>query len=175
MFGKLSWGIMISAALVVPAAADMTSWYLVDTLTVPATGGVVYTDPLNSGTTYRFEASGTYYANDLIWADAEYSERDNGPWQDEVPHYESYGEGLLELRVNGQFVEWGEFNPNHIYDLIRTDLSGVVGFDIYDLAPMSNNSGSLTVNVYALVPVPAGVLLAMLGMGVAGLKLRRFV
>jgi hypothetical protein len=167
---------MISVALAGPAAADLTSWTLIDTLTVPATGGTVYTDPLTFGTTYRFEAIGTYYANDSIYADAEYSERFTGTgWYDLVPNYTQYGEGLLELRINTQFVEWGDYNSVHTYNLTYSDLSGAVGFDIYDLPPMSNNSGSLTVNVYQLVPVPGAVLIGMLGLGVAGLKLRKFV
>jgi hypothetical protein len=175
MFGRFFLSIMIAVVLAVPAAADLASWELLDTLTVPATGGVVYTDPLSLGATYRFEASGTYYANDLIYADAEYSERDGGAWQDLVPNYTEHGEGLLELRINNQFVEWGPFHPDHIYNLIRSDVGGLVAFDIYDLEPMSNNSGSLTVNVYTLVPAPAGVLLGMLGLGMAGLTLREHV
>ncbi len=156
----------------VPAGASLVP---MDTLSVPGTGGVVSSNvTLALGQSYWIESVGTYYANDGIYADAEYA---SGPttyaWRDDVERYTQYGEELLDLKVNNQFVNWGPLDAvDHIYILPFTGLGGKVSFNIYDIAP-DNNSGSLTVNIYA-VPVPAAVLLGMLGLGAAGLKLRKF-
>ncbi len=175
--GRVLWvvGVAVACLGAVPARAGL-SWVQIDELTVPGTGGIVTSAvTLGSGLSYKFEASGTYYANDGIWADAEYA---SGPtsyaWIDGVERYLQYGPNLLDLKVNGGFVDWGPFSTNNVYDLAFTGVGAPVTFNIYDIAP-DNNSGSLNVKVYALVPVPAAVLLGALGFGVAGLKLRKFV
>ena len=155
-------------------AAAAPTYVLVDTLTVPATGGSVTSSiPLVSGTDYLFEALGTFSAGALITADAEYA---SGPssyvWQDLVEGYESYGEGLLELRVNGSFVEWGPYNAAHVYTLEQAGTGSPVAFDIYDIY-YPNNSGSLTVKIYEVVPAPGAILLGTLGAGLVGWLRRR--
>jgi hypothetical protein len=62
----------------------------------------------------------------------------------------------------------------HTYTLDFLGLGNAVTFQINDFYA-SNDSGNLNVKIYALVPVPGAVLIGMLGLGVAGLKLRRFV
>ena len=130
---------------------------------VPAVGTgantpVVPSDPLAAGITYRIEASGTYYAGGVsqfdIEADAEYSQdtyqRVNGqPWTDSVRNYETYGEGLLELKVDGGFVEWGAFNWDHRYTLDLVGMGDPVTFDlqIYDIYAQ-NNTGGLCAAIY---------------------------
>ncbi len=101
----------------VPARADLVPF---DTLTVLGTGETATSIALDVGQLYRFEASGTYYANDGIYADAEYA---SGPtsyaWLNGVERYMSYGENLLDLQVNSGFVNWGDtFNPDHVYNLL---------------------------------------------------------
>jgi hypothetical protein len=148
---------------------------LVDTFTVPATGAPVTSSvTLGAGDSYIFEAIGTFSAGASITADAEYS---SGPtsfvWQDSVEGYESYGEGLLELRVDGGFVEWGPFNANHVYTLPWTGAGSPVTFDIYDTYP-SNNAGELLVNIYQdVIPAPGAILLGSLGIGLVGWLRRR--
>ncbi len=168
--------IAICAALMLSQTAVASpTWVLVDTLTVPATGGSVNSAvTLGAGGSYLLEALGTVSAGASITADAEYA---SGPtsfvWQDLVEGYESYGEGLMELRVDGNFVEWGPFNPNHVYTLPWTGAGSTVAFDIYDIYS-PNNSGSLTVNIYAeVIPAPGAVLLSALGAGLVGWLRRR--
>ncbi len=175
-----------------PAWADMTTGALLDTLTIPAyqpnpaldySPVITSNVTLSSGTWYRFQVSGTYGAGDSITADAEYSYRPVGPgihvWQEPVENYESYGVNLLDLMVNDGFVDWDSpfdpgYNPNHVYTLDFMGLGSTVTFQINDFYP-SNDTGDLHVKIYALVPVPGAVLIGMLGLGVAGLKLRKFV
>ncbi len=167
--------IAVAAALILSqTAVAAPTWVLVDTLTVPATGEPVTSSVvLGAGDTYMFEALGTFYANDGITADAEYS---SGPtsfvWQDLVERYENYGEGLLELRIDGAFVEWGAYNPNHVYTLTQVGAGNPVVFDIYDIAP-GNNEGFLTVNIYEAIPAPGAILLGSLGVGLVGWLRRR--
>jgi len=127
----------------------------------PATGGTVTTDPLNPNMDYFVEASGTYFAggNGLfdIEADAEYSQdayqRANAlAWTDEVRNYEAFGEGLVELYIDGAAVEWGNFNASHRYtlDVTPTGVPLDISANIYDTyAP--NNTGGLCVAVYVEV------------------------
>ena len=167
--------IAVCAALMLSQTAVASpTWVLVDTLTVPATGGSVTSAvTLGAGGSYLFEALGTVSAGASITTDAEYA---SGPtsfvWQDLVEGYESYGEGLMELRVDGNFVEWGPFNANHVYTLPWTGAGNPVAFDIYDIF-YSNNSGSLTVNIYEAIPAPGAILLSSLGAGLVGWLRRR--
>jgi hypothetical protein len=67
------------------------------------------------------------------------------------PIYARYGMGLGQVWVTTMTLEWGQADP----DVLRNELA-LAG----DFAP---------------VPIPAAALLAVLGMGTAGLRLRRFV
>jgi len=138
-------------------------WTLVETLFVSAVGPgantpVVTSSPLVPGFTYLIEASGTYFAGGNstydIEADAEYSQdayqRTNGlPWTDSVRNYEGYGEGLLELKVNGAFVEWGDFNSEHVYTHMATGSGDplTLQLQIYDIAAY-NNTGGLCIAIF---------------------------
>jgi hypothetical protein len=154
------------AASVLPAdvgdclPGSYPGWTHVETLFVSAVGSgsntpVVSSSPLVPGMTYLVEASGTYFAGGTgrydIRADAEYSEdayqRANGlPWTDLVRNYEGYGEGLLELKVDGQFVEWGDFSPDHVYTLPWTGTGSPLTFEfqIYDIYAQNNTGGLCT-------------------------------
>jgi hypothetical protein len=151
------------------------TWVLLEELSVPAQGGIVTSSvTLAAGATYRLEASGTFSAGADITADAEYSSGpDSYVWQDVVEKYESYGEGLLELKVNGAFVEWGPYNPDHVYtlDIVGTGDPVQFDFEIYDIF-YSNNTGSLTARIYG-VPAPGAMLLGSLGAGLVGFWRRR--
>lgn len=135
----------------------------VESLFVPATGDltntpVIQSSTLVSGRNYKIEVSGTYFAGGTgpydIRADAEYSEdtyqRANSlPWTDFVHNYESSGEGLLELKINNLFVEWGPFSSDHIYTLDKTGSGSPVNFQfqIYDTYAQ-NNTGGLCVSLF---------------------------
>ncbi len=123
-----------------------------------STTPVVTSPALTAGITYRIEASGTFYAGGTslfdIEADAEYSQdrhqRVNGlGWTDSVRNYEGYGEGLLELKVDGGFVEWGTVSSDHRYPLDLAGTGDPVTFDlqIYDIYAQ-NNTGGLCVAIY---------------------------
>jgi hypothetical protein len=126
---------------------------------VPANGNVVTTPTLDPGRTWKMEASGTYFAGGSglfdIQADAEYSQdayqRANDlPWTDSVRNYESYGSGLLDLKVNGAFVNWGAYNASHRYVIPVTPMGSPleISANIYDIASY-NNTGGLCVALYA--------------------------
>jgi hypothetical protein len=128
-----------------------------ETLFVSAVGTgpntpVVSSSALVPGMTYLIETSGTYFAGGTgtydIRADAEYSEdahqRANGlPWTDLVHNYEGYGKGLLELKVEGDLVEWGDFNPEHVYTLSWTGSGDPLTLElqIYDIYAQNNIGG----------------------------------
>ncbi|HSW42344.1 MAG TPA: PxKF domain-containing protein [Patescibacteria group bacterium] len=136
---------------------------------VPANGGVVTTPPLPTGRSYKLEASGTYFAGGSglfdIQADAEYSQdayqRANDlAWTDSVRNYESEGSGLLDLKVNGQFVNWGAFNANHRYAIPVTPTGSPleISANIHDIY-YPNNTGGLCVALFADV-VPTGAIIS---------------
>ena len=171
---RLIIGVFVVVLALTGSALAGPTWILQEELNVPATGEVVTsTTTLLSGQSYMLLVSGTFFAGDKIIADAEYSSRDGGPWQDFVQNYESYGEGLLELRVNGEFVEWGPYSPDHIYsmEVIGTGNPLLFSFDIYDIYPINNN-GNLTVQIHA-VPAPGAILLGSIGAGIVGWLRRR--
>lgn len=112
--------------------------------------------PAVSGYPYRLTADGLYYAGGRftydIASDAEYSQdadqRLTDTWTDLVKGYESYGEGLLELKVDGAFVEWGDYNPAHVYS-IEHMATGDISLQIWDVYAQ-NNTGGLCVKVEPL-------------------------
>ncbi|MBN1125018.1 MAG: hypothetical protein JXA82_08420 [Sedimentisphaerales bacterium] len=168
----LKFSMLVLALAVAQTAFAGPTWTLLETLDVSAQGGTVTSaTTLLNGMLYQIEASGTFSAGDTITADAEYSSgRPSYVWQDYVERYESYGEGLLELRVNGQFVEWGDYNPDHVYtlDIVGNGSQLQFSFDIYDIY-FPNNEGGLTAKIYAApVPAPGALLLGSVGMGFVG-------
>jgi len=129
----------------------------------PGNGGVVTTTPLDATRDYFVEASGTYFAggNGLfdIEADAEYSQdavqrAAGAAWTDSVRNYESFGEDLTELYIDGAAVEWGAYNASHRYtlDVTPTGVPLDISANIYDLPyAYGNNTGGLCVAVYERV------------------------
>ena len=137
---------------------------LLESLNVDADGtAVTSATTLVNGSRYQLVVGGTFDAGAKITADAEYS---SGPvsyvWQDLVEQYETHGEGLLELRIDGNFVEWGAYNPSHVYSLDIIGQGAPIVLDVYDTYS-SNNVGTLTADLYA-VPAPGALLLASLGL-----------
>lgn len=121
------------------------------------TGAVV---PISAADGYPYElhAMGTFFAGGRtlydIEADAEYSQDGDqrlagDPWTDLVNKYESDGEGLLELKVDGSFVEWGAFDAGHHYIIEALADGSSFDFNIYDVF-YPNNTGGLCVDVVPL-------------------------
>ncbi|MFH1770005.1 MAG: hypothetical protein ABH828_00435 [archaeon] len=128
----------------------------IESFDVQADGTVATTTAyLASGTTYLVEASGTANAGDTIDFDAQYSLTNrivNDIWTDLVSGYEGYGPDLLELKVNGNFVDWGAYNAMHKYMIELAGDGNQASFEIYDTYPV-NNVGYLTVNIYECADV----------------------
>lgn len=125
----------------------------IESLEVDAQGAIAESsNVLENGKTYRLKASGTANAGDSIDFDAEYSLTNNvlgDTWSDDVTNYEVYGPNLLDLKVDGSFVNWGGFNPTHEYWMDIIGDGTTITFEIYDIFP-PNNTGSLFVDIYEL-------------------------
>ncbi len=115
---------------------------------------VVTSSTLDAANSYLVEARGVYYAGGNftfdLRADAEYSQdavqRASDPatnWTDDVRGYLSYGEALLELKVDGAFIEWGAYNPAHIYTLEKpgTGRTLTLQFQVNDVYAQNNTGG----------------------------------
>ncbi len=137
-----------------------------------ATGETVTTTALPASGSVFIEASGTYFAGGSgsydIQADAEYSQdasqrASSAPWTDLVNGYESSETGLLDLKVDGAFVDWGAYNAGHRYTLAVTPSGSplTIGANIYDSYP-PNNTGGLCVAAYADVTAPGIALVSAL-------------
>jgi len=165
------------------AAPVLADFITVEELTVDsAHAAPLYsTSILQSGVTYRLEASGFYLFNNFPGlqrrqADAEYVTED---FFQTVDKYS--GGGVLDLLIvygstisdrlfnpaQGLFaqdVDWGPFNPNHIYSLDVVGNGERIGFVVSDdwrdnQRGVFDNAGSLTVKLQQdiqpdSVPVP---------------------
>jgi len=128
---------------------------LLETVKVYANNGTpTYSSiTLEDGKSYLLKASGTAFAGDTIWFDAKYSTSSYssplGTWTDSVAHYEGYGPDLLNLAVDGVFVDWGVYNLAHVYYWNMTGDGSPLGIAlwIYDIY-YPNNSDFLTVDIY---------------------------
>jgi hypothetical protein len=137
----------------------------VETLFVSSVGPGAITPVETSSTLdfahkYLIEASGVYYAGGNftydLRADAKYSQdafqRANDPfggWTDDVRGYPTYGSGLLELKVDGDFVDWGIYNAAHVYTLVKSGTGSPLSlqFQIYDIYAQ-NNTGGLCISLF---------------------------
>ena len=129
--------------------------YLVETVTIPANKetNTLSVNPLANGVSYILKARGTAYACNepgcVIQFDADFSTSDGSTWVDGVAApYDSYGTDLLDLKVNGGFVNWGSYNSSHEYQTTITGIGAVVPFVIYDIYS-PNNTGNLFVDIFA--------------------------
>ncbi|MRS04606.1 HYR domain-containing protein, partial [bacterium] len=145
---------------------DYSDYAHKQTLFIPArypgaSAPVVNSAPLDSAYQYLIEVSGVYYAGGNgdydIRADAKYSQdryqRQNLlGWTDLVRNYASYTEVLLELKVDNQQIEWGTYNSDHTYSMVKPGNDSPMSFtlQIYDIAAY-NNHGGLCVNLYQYV------------------------
>lgn len=127
---------------------------LVDTIYVYADSKLPTYSTINleSGKYYQLKASGIANAGDTIEFDAKYSITNRilgDTWTDSVSGYESYGTNLLELEVNNTFVDWGDYNPEHVYYWTMLGDGSPLALGIYDIY-YPNNKGFLTVDIYCM-------------------------
>lgn len=134
--------------------------YFVETVNVPANNpqatSSVYS--LVNGINYSLNTRGTatacWQSGCHITFDPEHSASDYpsfATWVDGVAApYTSYGLDLLDLKVNGNFVDWGTYNPLHTYQLPFVGVGSAINFVVYDLAgSYGNDAGNLYVDIYA--------------------------
>jgi hypothetical protein len=113
------------------------------------------TDPLTAGMSYLAQATGTWlnHRTPLNTVDAEYSTEDN--WATHMDGFTGYGPDILDLQANGNFVDWGAYNSNHLYAMSFIPFTAGAGsfniFDGQDGTPnpswYTDNTGSLNVSL----------------------------
>ena len=113
---------------------------------------------LTSGN-YRIDVSGAYSSLHNV-ADAEYTSDDD--WATSQQGYDDgqyvLGEGFGDVQVNGQFVDWGAYSPQHTYSLTTALDAGTVNLAVFDgdaakeAGWYADNSGSLTYTITYVGP-----------------------
>jgi hypothetical protein len=129
--------------------------YYIETVAVPASKdtATLSSIALQNGKNYELKAYGTATAcwepGCQITFDAEYSTSDGTTWVDGVAApYDGYGTNLLDLMVNGGYVDWGAYNSAHTYWLPVTGTGSTLPLQVYDIY-YPNNAGNLNVDIYA--------------------------
>jgi len=131
--------------------------YYIETVAVPASKDTetLSSIALQDGKNYVLKAYGTATAcwetGCQITFDAEYSTSDGTNWVDGVAApYVSYGPDLLDLMVNGGYVDWGTYNSAHTYWLpvVGAGTSLPFSLQVHDIY-YPNNAGNINVDIYA--------------------------
>ena len=147
-------GIWTSPFYIPPTTSCPSGQHFVTSVGSGSTTPVVSV-PTASGYPYELTTSGTYFAGGTydydIQADAKFSQDASqraalAPWTDLVNNYESYGPGLLEMTVDGAFVDWGSFSDSHAYTIPYVASGSMIDFSI-DEVYAQNNTGGLCVDV----------------------------
>lgn len=144
--GIPEWGIVVRPMSLKP----------LETLSVDSSqedNAVSTTNTLDSGRIYLIEVSGTYDFGPGI-ADAEWADRSDAYADNPLPaHGWTKGEYTypsvygLDLLMNGQNVEWGSFNDDHLYKTIVFGDDATHAFSIYD-SYYGDNDGVIDVAIY---------------------------
>lgn len=132
---------------------------LLETIVVPANSelGASSVNVLDAEKDYFLKSYGTAMACNqpgcVINFDAEYSTSDPiSPWltwtDGVAAPYTSYGVNLLDLKVDGNFVDWGIYNELHTYQIPYAGTGDNLDLAIYDIAgSYFNDSGSISVDL----------------------------
>ena len=103
---------------------------------------------LKNGVIYNIIVTGTANAGSPLLFDAKWvTDNDWVTWSDTVPGYEGYGASLLQLHIDMISINWGDYNPEHIYNCYITGDGTKIDFAIRDIYP-DNNVGEFTVYIY---------------------------
>lgn len=123
----------------------------IETVEVPAlSSSVESVATLDADKDYFLKVYGTALAGDTIEFDAKYSITNRivgDTWTDLVSGYISYGSSLLDLFVDGVNVDWGTYNPDHIYQIPYEGTGSKLSLATYDIY-YPNNGGKIFVDIY---------------------------
>lgn len=149
---------------VVCPAGTTQSTESVDTLSVdshsysPTTSHI----GLANGQSYILVASGTWVNSNNL-SDSEYITKDGWTTYADGYNINPYflGADSFDLQVDNAFINWGAYNGEHTYNYLYTGTGGPASFLIFDgdssqptpdTSWYGDNSGSLSVAIYACVP-----------------------
>lgn len=122
---------------------------LIEQLTVDAkdSDGVSSSVELKNEEDYMFKVWGTYSnkPSDPHEVDAEYISFDS--WNTHLEGYPDRDTFLLELAVNGEDVDWGDYRSDHTYYLDYEGQGSSVNFGVYDTY-YGDNEGEFMVEIY---------------------------
>ncbi len=114
---------------------------------------------LTSGQQYLVVASGEWTNRAGETVDPKYVTMDNWVNETDAPDG-GYSQDLLEMQVNGAFVEWGPYTNTHSYNLITAGNGSTANFRVFDDADINNpnpsaawygdNVGTLAVDIYPI-------------------------
>ncbi|HET7571329.1 MAG TPA: hypothetical protein VFJ77_01525 [Gaiellaceae bacterium] len=109
---------------------------------------------------YRLVSCGVWNNTSHGYVDTAYNSGDAWNWNAPQQGWTGIGPNWGELYVNGASPDWGAYNAGHTYATALTG-SGTLGLVIWDGGPTAqnsgwygDNSGSLTVDVYRINPLP---------------------
>jgi len=142
-----------------PDAGDDAASGPIDSLIVPSDGTAVATAAATeSGATYRLEASGVFQwggcdatacpggasCNYDRFGDAYY--RSDDCWASTTA-----GFSYISLYIDGEQVDWGVYNPDHVYSIEVAGTGAPLAFSVLDCENCYlDNRGELTVDLYLL-------------------------
>jgi hypothetical protein len=162
-----TWATTIGTAkaIVVATCPAKTVPTLLETKIVPSNSPIVTssTSVLLNGKNYLLISSGTWQNRDMNVADTEYTSIN--AWSTIMDGYNIspwfLGEGEFDLQVDSAFINWGAYDSTHTYSHLYTGTGSLVNFLIFDgnfntgvleSGWYSDNTGSLTVNIYSCDP-----------------------
>lgn len=145
-----------------------TEQILIETVSVDSnnSSGATSTATLNSGTQYLVEASGTFENGAQNSADSEYISYEQWiNWMDGNPLWPGmYGIidywNELDFQINNQFINWGNYNSDHIYKTLLSGNDAQANFRVFDGYPNAqtedvivpgwygDNRGVMTAKIY---------------------------
>lgn len=138
-----------------PAAAPISGYTLLETVTVPVDGSSVWaTTSLVNGIIYKVRALGTFNgAGSGNLGDAEYGNFSNPPGSVEDncysdPNGTDLGIGINDtLNDNSKNPHWGAYSASHSYVVELAGQGATIGLNYHDCY-YPDNSGSLTVEIW---------------------------
>jgi hypothetical protein len=144
-----------------------------ETISVPATQSTntLSSSLLTNGMSYIIKTSGTYINLPYNKSDAEYTSIDDWGTHENGYDISPYflGEGEFDLKVDNNFVDWGNYNPTHEYFILYTGTGASVNLGIFDGDSNTNtqhpewygdNTGNLSVDIYKCAPIAPPVIQA---------------